>query len=80
MALFASQSLCPLHELYYHQENNKTEMQINNKKQKKNTWRYFSVFRTVEATCTWADEAAEQQFREFPAEFARLSVAWQQCE
>lgn len=34
----------------------------------------------VKPTCTWADEAAEQQFHEFPAEFAHLSVAWQQCE
>lgn len=38
------------------------------------------IFGMVRPTCIWADEAAEQQFHEFPAEFAHLSVAWQQCE
>lgn len=51
-----------------------------NKSQANKQGRNDSVFRMLRPTCTWADEVVEQQFHEFLAEFAHLSVAWQQCE
>lgn len=45
-----------------------------------NTWANLAEIIYMNPTCIDLVEAAEQQSRGFPAEFAHLLVAWQQCE